>query len=129
MAADGRPAAQFRIYRTSAGAIVWRLVAFNNRALGSSVSDFDSLAGALMAVREVRERVSVATIGLVHVPGRDWVWRMVGDNGTPAAESSRSYKRRIDCLRSIDRFRLAAPRAAIDSSVGRRGRFWSTDRD
>lgn len=127
MAADGRPAAQFRIYRTSTGTIVWRLVAFNNRALGSSAGHFDSLPEALTAVREVREQVPAAAIDLVHVPGRDWVWRMAGEDGAPAAESSRSYKRRIDCLRSIDRFRFAAPQADIDSTVGRRGRFWSAD--
>lgn len=125
MSADRTSVAQFRVYRTSQGVIIWRLVAANNRVLATSAAGFSTSDEVTLAVRRVREGVVAATLELVHVPDRDWIWRMAGDDGEPTAVSSRSYKRRIDAVRAADRFRLAAPHAMVDSLVGRRGRFWT----
>lgn len=119
---------QFRVYRTVRGEIVWRLVAANNRVLATSAGTFGTVDEVAAAVRRVRDQVPGAAVDLVHEPDRDWIWRMAGEQGVPTAVSSRSYRRRIDCVRAINRFRLAAPDAVVDAVVGRRGRFWSADR-
>lgn len=49
---------------------------------------------------------------------------MFDEGGELTALSPRSYKRRIDCHHALERFRMAAPEAVVDSAVGRRGRFW-----
>ncbi|MEV0731036.1 DUF1508 domain-containing protein [Polymorphospora sp. NPDC050346] len=115
------------MYRTSRGVIVWRLVASNNRVLGVSSSGFPALQDAMTAIRAVRDGVSAASIEVVHVPDRDWTWRMYGNGDDVTAVSYRSYKRRIDCHRATERFLAAAPYAEVDPAVGRRGRFWSAD--
>ncbi|MEV0397888.1 YegP family protein [Polymorphospora rubra] len=127
MAADRRPVAQFRVYRTSRGVIVWRLVASNNRVLGVSATGFPAVQDAITAIRAVRDGTSTASIEVLHVPDRDWTWRMHGGGDTVIAVSYRSYKRRIDCRRATERFAAAAPYAEVDPAVGRRGRFWSAD--
>jgi uncharacterized protein YegP (UPF0339 family) len=125
MGADRNTVAQFRVYRTSEGEIVWRLVAPNNRVLATSAAGFSNADEVDLAVRRVRDGADAATLELVHVPDRDWIWRMLDGDGVLTAISSRSYKRRIDCVRAADRFRVAAPHALVDSIVGRRGRFWA----
>jgi uncharacterized protein YegP (UPF0339 family) len=106
--------------------IIWRLVASNNRVLGMSAATFPAMDAALTAVHQIREDAQVALIELVHVPtpGQDWTWRMLDDGGKLTALSPRSYKRRIDCHHALERFRVTAPQAVVDSTVGRRGRFW-----
>lgn len=45
---------------------------------------------------------------------KQYRWRLIASNGRQIADSSEGYKRRVDCIRAIDRIQADAENATIE---------------
>ncbi len=106
--------ARFQVY-VSPTRCFWRLIGRNNRAYARSAD----LSGAFASAEEVRDLALLAAraaadgnVDLVSTRGREWEWSLTVD-GVTLARSNGTYGRRVECLASVDRFRLVAPRAPV----------------
>lgn len=117
---------RFQCFLTTGDQVQWRLLAGNNRVLGTSIRMLADHASALEEVDIVRQRVHDAAFDLERVPSGHWRWRMrLGD--IDIARSATGFLRRVDAVRSSERFRQSAAVAAPDRALavfesGRRGR-------
>jgi hypothetical protein len=94
----------------------WRLVGSNNRALAHSAAGFDTAALAFSDIADLLVSHPHAHTELANTAGRSWSWRLLID-GQPRAISAAMYSRRIECLKSLERFRTAAIVAEIPTEA------------
>jgi hypothetical protein len=117
---------RFQCYLTVGEQVQWRLLGGNNRVLGTSIHTLPDHSSALEEIGTVRQRVQDAAFDLERVPSGLWWWRMrLGD--VDFARSATGFLRRVDAVRSSERFRRTAGEALPDRTLavfepGRRGR-------
>jgi hypothetical protein len=100
--------------------ISWRVVAGNNRPLGRSVTGFTSLAECVAAATRLHREIGRADSSvLFDVAEGHWRWT-VALGGDSVAVSAHAYKRRIECIRSLEQFIVAAAHAAPEPDGLRR---------
>jgi hypothetical protein len=100
--------------------VSWRVVAGNNRPLGRSATVFPSLVECVAAATELHRGISQADSSvLFDVADGHWRWT-VALGGQSVAVSAHAYKRRIECIRSLEQFATAAARAAPEPEGLRR---------
>jgi hypothetical protein len=100
----------------AAGAVVWVLLASNNRTLGRGCGvweDYQSCREAVAALQKDFARIEtrIAT----EDTGRFAWWAYVDD--APAAQSYRSFLRARECSYNLDRFSDAAPMAVVTEGI------------
>ena len=92
----------------------WRLLGSNNRELGRSSSVFADASSCYRSALALQLGLSTAEpIAEVNQGTGLWVWRVELD-GAPSAVAARPYKRRRECLYSLERFLASAPVATTD---------------
>ncbi len=105
------PRARFQVY-VSPSRCFWRLLGRNNRAYARSADSSGSAEEmrdlALLAARSAAE----GNVDLMSARGREWEWALTVD-GVTVARSNGAYGRRVECLASVERFRLVAPGAPV----------------
>ena len=127
--------ARYQCFRAEGDPIRWRLLSGNNRVLGLSDREQEDHEDVLHEVEIVRKLAIHAELFVFeHRADGLWWWRMElpdprGDAAPRAAlaTSSRGFARRVDALRSVQRFRENAPDAEPDMTLvvfqtGRRSR-------
>jgi hypothetical protein len=118
--------ARFQCFLAVGDQVQWRLLAGNNRVLGISIRMLPDHSSALEEVGTVRARARDAVFDLERVPSGLWSWRMrLGD--IDLARSASGFLRRVDAVRSSERFQRSAAQASPDRVLavfesGRRGR-------
>jgi hypothetical protein len=106
------PAAEVRV--------TWRVVAGNNRPLGRSARVFPSLTECVEAASRLHREIGRADSSvLFDVADGHWRWT-VALGGQSVAVSAHAYKRRIECIRSLEQFVAAAASAAPEPDGLRR---------
>lgn len=99
--------------------VSWRVVAGNNRPLGRSATLFPSLVECVVAATQLHREIGRAESSvLFDVADGHWRWT-VALRGQPVAMSAHAYKRRIECIRSLEQF-IAAAAAATPEPDGLR---------
>jgi hypothetical protein len=105
----------------------WRLLGSNNRELGRSSAVYADPPACFRSAEALQAGVSRAEpVAAVNQKTGLWVWRLDLE-GTPAAVAARSYKRRRECLYSLERFLATAPLARTEGGKVARfrpGRPW-----
>jgi hypothetical protein len=105
---------------TADAQVSWRVVAGNNRPLGRSATAFASLAECVAAATQLHREVGRADSSvLFDVADGHWRWT-VALCGQSAAVSAHAYKRRTECIRSLEQFIVAASHAAPEPDGLRR---------
>jgi hypothetical protein len=100
--------------------VSWRVVAGNNRPLGRSATLFPSLAECVDAATLLHREIGRADSSvLFDVADGHWRWT-VALGGQSVAMSAHAYKRRIECIRSLEQFIAAAAGAAPEPDGLRR---------
>jgi len=100
--------------------VSWRVVAGNNRPLGRSATVFPSLAECVAAATALHREIGRADSSvLFDVADGHWRWT-VALGGQSVAVSAHVYKRRIECIRSLEQFIVAAAHAAPEPDGLRR---------
>lgn len=100
--------------------VSWRVVAGNNRPLGRSAMVFASLAECVAAATRLHREIGRADSSvLFDVADGHWRWT-VALGGQPVAVSAHAYKRRIECVRSLEQFIVATAHAAPEPDGLRR---------
>lgn len=91
--------------------VSWRVVAGNNRPLGRSAREFATLPECVSAATRLHREIDRAESSvLFDVTDGHWRWT-VGLGGHSVAVSAHPYKRRFECVRSLEQFIAAAARA------------------
>ena len=104
--------------RPSGGAIpirsaAWRLIGGNNRDLGCSPAEFESLEVSRQAVLRLRSRITEAVpLVTIDPQSSEWTWRLEID-GVVVARSARGYLRHRECLYNVSHFLGSVPVAAL----------------
>lgn len=107
-------------------AMVWRLLGSNNRELGRSADQFDTVEACLRAVEDARAHLREITQARVYFTadegaGYSWWWTVEGA-GVPFITAARIFSRQRDCLSNFEQFKAKAPVAAVTNAVpARRG--------
>ncbi len=107
-------------------AMVWRLLGTNNRELGRSADQFDTVEACLRAVEDARVHVREIAQPRIYFTtdegaGYSWWW-MVERAGVNFITAARTFSRQRDCLTNFDQFKANALVAAVTNSVpARRG--------
>jgi hypothetical protein len=98
----------------------WRLVAANNRVLGRSVRTAESLEGSRLAAWRLHRgaRTTARTAATFDSRKGRWTWTVSFDD-VPVAVCSHPYLRRVECLRALGQFLIAAESADPDAGVVR----------
>jgi len=106
--------ARFQCYHRDEG-WYWRLLGANNRTLGRSAGATDDLSATM---RDIAEMAEVSQTGRIEVvgDGRGWSW-VLTDGRRVRAVSTTAYVRRLDCARSVARFRASARGAELSRVV------------
>lgn len=103
------------------GVLVWRLLGTNNRELGRSAIQFDSLDRCLQAIEEARmlaqtvdqPRISFTTR---EGGGYSWWWT-VEREGARFISAARTFSRQRDCLANFKQFSINAAAASVTNST------------
>lgn len=105
------PRARFQVY-VSPSRCFWRLLGRNNRAYARSADSSGSAEEmrdlALLAARSA----AGGNVDLMSARGREWEWVLTVD-GVTVARSNGAYGRRVECLASVERFRIVAQEAPV----------------
>lgn len=106
--------ARFQCYHREDG-WYWRLLGANNRTLGRSATAAADLHSSMRDAADLASVVPTARIDVVG-NGRGWSW-VLSDGHRIRAVSAGAYVRRLDCTRSIARFRASASTAELSDVV------------
>ncbi len=96
--------------------VIWSLVSANNRALGRAAELYSSVAECLRATAVLSEAIGTAAGSVLFhdaeaATGSYWSW-LINLDGRQLAISAFRYRRRLECERSLHRFRAAVPVAS-----------------
>lgn len=94
----------------------WRLLGGNNRSIAKAAAGFPDAQAALADVYDLAGDLADSGVELVNQAGMSWRWRLlVADR--PRVVSAATYSRRIECLKSLDRFRVALAHADVPADA------------
>ncbi len=94
--------ARFQCY-VAQGAFWWRMIGANNRGMAKSTQGYSSVEQALADAMSLAELAGRFRVELSGEQGAAWRWTVVFA-GQARAQSVVSYARRLECLRSQERF-------------------------
>lgn len=104
--------------------MVWRLLGTNNRELGRSADQFETLDACLPAIEEARALVRAVDQPRIYFTtdegvGYSWWWT-VERSGSNFITAARTFSRQRDCLTNFEQFRTNAVIASVTNSVPER---------
>lgn len=104
--------------------MVWRLLGTNNRELGRSADQFETLDACLSSVEDARDLIRVTEQPRIYFTtdegaGYSWWWT-VERAGSHFVSAARTFSRQRDCLTNFAQFRANALVAAVTNSVPQR---------
>lgn len=104
--------------------LVWRLLGTNNRELGRSADQFETLDACLKAVEAARDLIQVTDQPRIYFTtdegtGYSWWWS-VERARSHFITAARTFSRQRDCLTNFEEFRANAVVAVVTSAVPQR---------
>lgn len=101
----------------AATAMIWRLVGENNRDIGRSAQAYVDPRACRSGVILLRRQLARLEPSVCFDGVGQWTWRLELD-GCPVAVSARSYQRRREAVRSLQRFRSLVEIARVPDPAG-----------
>jgi hypothetical protein len=105
-------------------AMVWRLLGTNNRELGRSADQFDTVDACLRGIEAARALIGDTAQPRIYFTtdegaGYSWWWT-VEQAGSSVITAARTFSRQRDCLTNFDQFKANALVAAVTDATPRR---------
>jgi hypothetical protein len=105
-------------------AMVWRLLGTNNRELGRSADQFDTVDACLRGIDAARALIGDTAQPRIYFntdegAGYSWWWT-VEQAGASVITAARTFSRQRDCLTNFDQFKASALVAAVTDATPQR---------